>query len=63
MGGIINSLPLINKNKIGVDLIMKMLKCHKCDREWNYKGDSVWYASCPRCLYKVKVFKSIKPQV
>lgn len=31
------------------------LKCKKCKNEWDYGGDSEWYATCPRCLFKVKV--------
>lgn len=33
----------------------KKLKCSNCDYEWNYEGDSDYYATCPRCLRKVKV--------
>lgn len=29
--------------------------CQHCDYEWDYGGDSEYYASCPRCHYKVKV--------
>ncbi len=33
------------------------LKCHnkKCNYEWDYKGKHKFYATCPRCLSKVKV--------
>lgn len=31
------------------------MKCHNCDHEWDYGGDSEYYATCPRCHYKVKV--------
>ena len=31
------------------------LKCNSCKYEWEYKGKSNYYASCPRCLSKVKV--------
>ena len=31
------------------------LKCNHCGYEWNYKGKSKYYATCPRCLRKVKV--------
>ena len=31
------------------------LKCQNCKYVWNYKGKSRYYASCPRCLRKVKV--------
>lgn len=31
------------------------LKCNHCNYEWDYKGKSQYYATCPRCLRKVKV--------
>lgn len=31
------------------------LKCQRCGYEWDYKGKSKWYASCPRCRTTVKV--------
>ena len=31
------------------------LKCAHCAYSWNYQGASKWWASCPRCLWKVKV--------
>jgi len=33
------------------------LKCpnKKCKHEWNYKGKSKFYTTCPKCLYKVRV--------
>lgn len=39
--------------------IMVMLKCNnkKCNYEWNYKGKSKFYATCPSCLRKVKIIK------
>ena len=33
------------------------IKCKNCDYEWNYKGNSKYYASCPNCLNKVKINK------
>jgi len=27
------------------------LKCKKCGYEWDYKGKSQFYTSCPRCRY------------
>jgi len=29
-------------------------KCHKCKYEWDYKGESDFFITCPRCLTKVK---------
>ena len=31
------------------------VKCHICKYEWNYKGLNKFYATCPRCLRKVKL--------
>jgi len=31
------------------------LKCQNCGNEWEYKGKSKYYATCTRCLRKVKV--------
>jgi len=33
------------------------LKCKKCKHDWNYKGKSKYYATCPQCYNKVKVVK------
>jgi len=35
------------------------VKCSnkKCEYEWDYKGEGKFYATCPRCLYKVKIKK------
>lgn len=32
-----------------------MPKCKNCGYEWEYKGNSEYYATCPRCLYKVRL--------
>jgi N-acetylneuraminic acid mutarotase len=32
-----------------------ILKCKKCKNEWQYKGNNPYYATCSRCLNKVKV--------
>jgi len=36
---------------------MIKLKCKnpKCRREWEYKGDKRFYASCPDCKNSVKI--------
>jgi hypothetical protein len=36
-----------------------LVKCQnkKCNHEWNYKGESEFYATCPRCLNKVRIKK------
>jgi len=33
----------------------KKLKCKKCGYEWEYKGKSEYYTSCPRCRANVRV--------
>lgn len=32
-----------------------LLKCKKCKHEWNYKGDSRYYVTCPYCYNKVRI--------
>jgi len=31
------------------------LKCKRCGNSWDYHGKSRFYATCPRCLRKVKI--------
>ncbi len=31
------------------------LECNSCGYEWDYQGDSDFYATCPNCQYKVKI--------
>ena len=31
------------------------LKCQRCGYEWDYKGKSKWYTSCPKCKTSVKI--------
>ena len=31
------------------------LECKSCGYEWDYKGQSDYYATCPNCHYKVKI--------
>ena len=33
------------------------LVCRNCNYAWVYEGKSEYYATCPRCLRKVKVIK------
>jgi len=35
------------------------LECNNCGRIWKYKGSSKRYTTCPKCLYKVNVTKSL----
>jgi hypothetical protein len=34
---------------------MVKLKCKNCGNEWNYKGNNEYFATCSKCLRKVKV--------
>jgi hypothetical protein len=36
-----------------------ILKCNHCKNEWNYKGNSNKYVTCPRCHYKVNIIKNL----
>ena len=31
------------------------LVCQHCDYRWDYQGENEYYATCPRCRYKVKI--------
>ena len=31
------------------------LKCQKCKKEWTYKGNNEYYATCPDCHSSVKI--------
>ena len=33
------------------------LECQHCNYKWDYLGDNEYYATCPRCRYKVKIPK------
>jgi len=35
----------------------RRLKCKNCGYEWVYHGKAEWWATCPRCLRKVRVEK------
>ena len=34
---------------------MVELKCKRCEREWDYKGNKTWFTSCPDCKTSVKI--------
>jgi len=36
------------------------LKCNHCKHKWKYKGKEIYYATCPKCLYKVNLKKEGK---
>jgi ribosomal protein S27E len=33
------------------------IKCKKCSHEWEYKGKSKFYVTCPNCYNKVNIQK------
>jgi len=39
----------------GVEASSITRKIKRFAREWDYKGKSKWYASCPRCKTTVKI--------
>lgn len=41
---------------------MKLI-CQRCGYEWDYKGASEWYTSCPRCRTSINVRKKDKDKV
>lgn len=36
------------------------LECQSCGYEWDYQGESDYYATCPQCHYKVKITAKAK---
>ena len=34
----------------------------KCNYNWNYNGDALFYAPCPRCLWKVRIYRDADDQ-
>jgi len=48
-----------------ITIIGNRLRCKNCQYIWIYKGKNYWYATCPRCLHKVNINKSLldKPEV
>ena len=45
---------LMSKLPRKIDYPIELI-CSKCNYKWTYKGRNPYYASCPRCLNKVKV--------
>ena len=37
--------------------MVKNLRCQRCGKEWEYKGKSKYFTSCPQCKTSVKVTK------
>ena len=35
-------------------------KCHRCNYVWQYRGDSKFIASCPRCKMTVYIPKMLR---
>lgn len=42
---------------VGSSSGMVKMKCSKCKHEWNYKGKSKYYVTCPHCYRKIKIKK------
>ena len=38
---------------------MVKLRCNHCDYTWDYKGKNKYYATCPRCKFKVKLSDNV----
>ncbi len=36
------------------------IECKKCGYEWDYSGESDYYATCPKCHYKVNISAKAK---
>ena len=34
----------------------------KCNYNWNYNGEALFWASCPRCLWKVRIYRDADEQ-
>ena len=31
------------------------VRCKKCEHEWEYKGHSKYYVTCPECYNKINI--------
>jgi hypothetical protein len=42
-----------------------ILHCNHCEHEWKYTGASIFYTSCPKCRYNVRIvnLKENSPQI
>jgi predicted nucleic acid-binding Zn-ribbon protein len=38
------------------------LTCEHCGHDWDYKGDSKFFATCPSCLRKVNIVLQMKEE-
>lgn len=45
----------MNKGKVNDMKGIKKIKCPKCRYTWDYKGNSQFYFSCPRCRANIRV--------
>lgn len=36
-----------------------ILRCHHCKNEWDYRGKSKKYVTCPACHYKINISKTL----
>lgn len=46
----------VKSDKLTTGDVVK-LKCGNCGNEWDYNGKHPFYATCTRCLRKVKIPK------
>jgi NADH-quinone oxidoreductase subunit E len=42
---------------------MVELACQHCNYKWDYQGEKEYYATCPRCRYKVRIPEDKVPRV
>jgi NADH-quinone oxidoreductase subunit E len=42
---------------------MVELACQHCNYKWDYQGENEYYATCPRCRYKVRIPEDKVPRV
>ena len=36
-----------------------IIKCKHCKHEWDYRGKSLKYVTCPVCHYKINISKTL----
>lgn len=45
-------------NHIPTHMVEKRLKCQRCKKVWNYKGNREYYVCCPNCRTSVSLIKA-----
>lgn len=51
----LNTIAVYYKLLLILILLKMKVQCDKCGYEWDYKGLSTYYATCPMCIRKVKL--------